>query len=140
VASHIPVSGHAQTGNYYFHNNPQYSTYAGAEQVRAVLRQADTPVVWVAGHVHWNTVTVVDGIPHITLQSLTETFTTHPEPAAAWGLLELGASVAWHAHGRDPVSFSMPAADAARRWLAPLPPFDPGRRREAPTVDPGPAV
>ena len=48
------------------------------------------PVVWLAGHVHWNTVTLVDGIPHVTLQSLTETFTTHPEPAAAWGLLELG--------------------------------------------------
>jgi hypothetical protein len=131
VASHIPVSGHAQTGNHYFHNNPEYSTYAGAERVRAVLRQARVPVVWVAGHVHWNTVTLVDGMPHVTLQSLTETFTTHPEPAAAWGLLELGTSIAWRAHGRDPVSFSMPAAGAARRWMAPLPPFDPGRLRGA---------
>ena len=123
VTSHIPVSGHAQTGNYYFHNNPAYSTYAGAEHVRTVLRQARVPVVWLAGHVHWNTVTLVDGIPHITLQSLTETFTTYPEPAAAWGLLELGDSIAWRAHGRDPVSFSMPVTGAARRWIAPLPPF-----------------
>lgn len=80
-----------------------------------MLRQARVPVVWLAGHVPWNTVTLVDGVPHVTLQSLTETFKTHPEPAAAWGLLELGTSIAWRVHGRDPLSFSMPAAEAARR-------------------------
>ena len=26
VVSHVPVSGHAQTGNYYFQNNPASST------------------------------------------------------------------------------------------------------------------
>ncbi len=124
IASHVPVSGHSQTGNYYFQNNPQHSPYPGAERLRAVLRQARVPVVWVAGHVHWNTVTLVDGIPHITLQSLTETFTTHPEPAGAWGLLDLGSSLAWQAYGRDSASFAMPTTEAARRWVMPLPPFD----------------
>lgn len=124
IVSHVPVSGHSQIGNYYFQNNSEHSTYAGAERLRAALRQARLPVVWVAGHVHWNTVTLVDGIPHVTLQSLTETFTTHPEPAAAWGLLELGETVSWRAYGRDPASFSMPTAEAARRWVTPLPPFE----------------
>jgi Icc-related predicted phosphoesterase len=124
IVSHVPVSGHSQTGNYYFQNNPEASTYPGAERLRTVLRQARVPVVWVAGHVHWNTVTLVDGIPHLTLQSLTETFTTHPEPAAAWGLLELGEYITWQAYGRDPATFALPTAEAARRWVMPLPPFD----------------
>lgn len=123
IVSHVPISGHAQTGNYYFERNPASATYPGAERAREVLRGARVPVVWVAGHVHWNTTTIVDGIPHHTLQSLTETFTTHPEPAAAFGLLELGDTISWRVEGRDGHAFSMAAADTLRRWVPPLPPF-----------------
>ena len=124
IMSHVPVSGHAQTGNYYFERNPAASTYPGAERVRDVLRAARVPVAWVSGHVHWNTLTIVDGIPHFTLQSLTETFTTHPAPAATWALLELGETIDWRALGGDPFAASLPASVAGRRWITPLQPFD----------------
>jgi len=123
IMSHVPISGHSQVGNYYFERNPASSTYPGAERARTVLREAKVPVVWLSGHVHWNTLTIVDGIPHLTLQSLTETFTTYPEPAAAWGLLELTDAITWRVFGADPFSVILPAALAARRWVAPLPPF-----------------
>ena len=133
IVSHVPVSGHAQTGNYYLDRNPAASTYPGAERARAVLRAATVPVVWVSGHVHWNTLTLVDGIPHLTLQSLTETFTTFPEPAAAWAMLELGEDIRWTVHGRDPFTATLPAAATARRWITLLPPFhqNPETRTEA---------
>lgn len=124
IMSHVPVSGHAQTGNYYFERNPMSSTYPGAERVRDVLRAARVPVTWVSGHVHWNTLTVVDGIPHFTLQSLTETFTTHPAPAATWALLELGEAIEWRVLGGDPFAATLPAAIAGRRWITPLQPFE----------------
>lgn len=123
VMSHVPVSGHAQTGNYYFERNPEFSTYPGAERVRAVLREARVPVVCLSGHVHWNTLTTVDGIPHLTLQSLTESFTTMPEPAAAWGLLELDDMISWRVFGKDPFSARIEAAQTMRRWMTPLQPF-----------------
>lgn len=124
VVSHVPVSGHDQTGNYYFERNPEASTYPGAwPRALAVLQRARVPVICVAGHVHWNTVTFRSGQPHLTLQSLTETFTTHPEPAGAFALLELGEQIAWTVHGADPFALRMPAAAAARRWVEPLPPF-----------------
>ncbi|MGO4668184.1 metallophosphoesterase family protein [Bosea sp. 2RAB26] len=123
IMSHVPLSGHAQTGNYYFERNPEFSTYPGAERARAVLRQARAPVVCLAGHVHWNTLTIVDGIPHLTLQSLTESFTTMPQPAGAWGLLELSATIAWTVHGNDPFVAKLDAADTLRRWMTPLQPF-----------------
>lgn len=123
IFSHVPVSGHAQTGNYYFERNPDASTYPGAERVRAVLRAATVPAAWISGHVHWNTLTHVDGIPHFTLQSLTESFTTLPEPAAAWGLLELDDSIAWRVFGRDPFEARLDTAATARRWMTPLPVF-----------------
>ena len=121
IFSHVPVSGHAQTGNYYFENNPSSSTYPLGERIRATLRAATVPVVCVAGHVHWNTLTTIDGIPHFTVQSLTETFTTHPEPAAAWAMLELDDQIALEVFGRDPFTARLPAS--ARPWVIPLPRF-----------------
>ncbi|ALG89032.1 MULTISPECIES: metallophosphoesterase family protein [Actibacterium] len=121
VVSHVPVSGHAQTGNYYFERNPAASTYPMADRARAAIAQARQPVACLSGHVHWNTVTQVDGIPHLTQQSLTESFTTQGEPAAAWGLMELGETLRWQVFGRDP--FQAVLTPAARRWTPPLPPF-----------------
>ncbi|WP_187968502.1 metallophosphoesterase family protein [Aquibium microcysteis] len=121
VVSHVPISGHAQTGNYYFERNPSVATYPMAERARAALAQARVPVVCLAGHVHWNTITTVDGITHLTQQSLTESFTTQGEPAGAMGLLELGETVNWQVTGRDPIAFGF--APSATRWTPPLPVF-----------------
>lgn len=122
IVSHVPVSGHSQVGNYYFEENAQNATYPDAARLRAILREAKVPVAWIAGHVHWNTVTKVDGIPHLTLQSLTETYTTGGEAAGSFGLLELSDRIDWQVVGRDPFAFGMEAAASLRRWHPPMPP------------------
>ncbi|MBS7697009.1 MULTISPECIES: metallophosphoesterase [unclassified Chelatococcus] len=124
IMSHVPVSGHSQIGNYYFERNPASSTYPGAERARAVLSRARVPVVCLSGHVHWNTLTTVDGIPHLTLQSLTESFTTGPEPAGAFALLELGETISWVVYGKDPFTARFTAAQTLRRWMTPLQRFE----------------
>jgi len=121
VVSHVPVSGHSQIGNYYFQNNPASSTYPMAERARAALSQAKVPVVCLSGHVHWNTVTTVDGITHLTQQSLTESFTTEGAPAGAMGVLELGDTVRWEVAGDDP--FRTEFTPNARRWTPVMPDF-----------------
>ncbi|MGM0583805.1 MAG: metallophosphoesterase family protein [Pseudomonadota bacterium] len=121
VASHVPLSGHSQIGNYYFQRNPQLSTYPQHERALAVLSQAHVPVACVAGHVHWNTVTTVDGIPHLTQQSLTESFTTAGEPAGAWGMIELGEQLHWKVRGDDP--FEARLTPTVQRWSPPLAPL-----------------
>ena len=121
--SHVPVSGHSQVGNYYFEENPQSATYPEAARLRAILRSAKTPLAWISGHVHWNTVTKVDGMPHLTLQSLTETFTTGGEAAGTFGLLELSDRIDWRVVGKDPFAFAMDTAETLRRWRPPMAPF-----------------
>ena len=121
IASHVPCSGHSQIGNYYFQRNESLSTYPQADRVREVLAQARVPLVCIAVHVHWSTVTTVDGTPHITQQSLTESFTTAGEPARAWGMLELGETVHWQVFGDDP--FEARLTPSNQRWTAPLQPF-----------------
>lgn len=114
IVSHVPLSGHAQTGNYYFEENPEVSAYPETPRIRAALAQARVPVVCLAGHVHWNTVTTVDGVTHLTQQSLTESFTTEGEPAAAMGLIELGETLRWRVEGRDPIAVEI--TPRAARW------------------------
>lgn len=124
IASHVPVSGTRYSGHYYFEKNPQAATFDGADRVRAELHGCQHPIVWVSGHVHCNTVSVVDGIAHITQQSLTETCTTYPEPAGTVGLIELADTVHWQAIGRDSMEVRLKTPDLARRWVTPLPAFD----------------
>lgn len=129
VASHVPLSGHSQIGNYYFEANPGHSTYPQAAALRDALRGATVPVACIAGHVHWNTVTTIDGVPHMTQQSLTESFVMSPETGAglacgAHGLLTLSAeTLDWQVFGADAFRFSAPVAQMARRWYRPLPEF-----------------
>jgi predicted phosphodiesterase len=111
VVSHVPISGHAQTGNYYFERNPEVSTYPMADRARAALAQARVPVVCLAGHVHWNTVTTVGGITHLTQQSLTESFTTQGEPAGAMG----SSNSAPESNGGSSVAIRSPSASRLRR-------------------------
>ncbi|MEL6919741.1 MAG: metallophosphoesterase [Pseudomonadota bacterium] len=121
VASHVPVSGHGQTGNYYFERNAQFSRYPESDRARQALAQAHVPVICLAGHVHWNTVTTVDGIPHLTQQSLTESFTTQGAPAEAWGMLTLAETAHWQVFGKDP--FEARVTPQTARWTPPLMPF-----------------
>ncbi|MGC2780352.1 MAG: metallophosphoesterase [Bradyrhizobium sp.] len=123
LISHVPLSGHAQTGNYYFERNPGHATYAEIDLIRAAIADAPCPVVALAGHVHWNTLTIVDGTPHLTLQSLTETFISGA-PAEAAGMLEIGdGALRWTVTGREPVAVTLPWPRARSRWRAPLPAF-----------------
>ncbi|MBY6160330.1 metallophosphoesterase [Mameliella alba] len=118
VASHVPVSGHGQVGNYWFERNEEVSRYPESPRVRQALAQAGVPVVCIAGHVHWNTVTTVNGISHLTQQSLTESFTTQGEPAAAWGMLDLSDTVHWQVFGKDP--FEARITPKPGRWTPPM--------------------
>jgi 3',5'-cyclic-AMP phosphodiesterase len=123
LVSHVPLSGHAQTGNYYFERNPGHATYAEIANIRGVIAAAPCPLIALAGHVHWNTLTMVDGTAHLTLQSLTETFTT-VEPAASTAVIEIdGDEFRWTVSGLDRVAVTLPWPKARPQWRAPLPAF-----------------
>jgi hypothetical protein len=127
IASHVPVSGHSQIGNHYFENDADSATSPReAARIRAVLRKSRVPTAWIAGHVHWNTLSTIDGIPHLTQQSLTESFVMSPETGAgeacgAYGLLKLSRhELAWRVYGADALRVRIPLDQMARRWYPAL--------------------
>ena len=125
IATHVPLSGHSQVGNYYFEANPQYSTYPDHTAVRAAVEATGKVALWLSGHVHWNTVTNVRGIQHITVQSVSERFTTFPMGAAAFAMLEIAdGSFTLDVHGNDPFHARLPFRKSGDRpWMQALGPF-----------------
>lgn len=119
VFSHIPFSDASMQGNYYFERYPAGAGgYRNARQARELLAECPAAVLAVAGHVHWNSWHCIDGIHHLTAQSLTETFTTYPEPAGAWALLTLSEeAIKFEAFGREPTTLILPLRPRGQRWL-----------------------
>ncbi len=124
IFSHVPFSGASMTGNYWFQNNPEHAIYPNAAEIRTIVEASGVVILCVAGHVHWNTLHTVGGIPHITIQSLTESFTTGGEAAEAWATLEFGeGEIHWQTLGRDPIKLTLQQRSLEAHWEAPLPPF-----------------
>jgi predicted phosphodiesterase len=123
--SHVPLSGQSNLGNAWFENNADHATYrADLSAIRAAIAAAPCRVAAFAGHVHWNSVTLVDGTPHLTLQSLTETFTTAGQPSGCSAVLTIESErLLWSVAGLDPLSAGLPWAHAKPVWYPPLPPF-----------------
>jgi len=122
IATHVPLSGHSQIGNYYFENNAQYSTYPDHAAVRRAVEATGNAAMWLSGHVHWNTVTPVAGIQHITVQSMSERFTTTPAAANAFAVLEIAdGSADLTVHGNDPFQARVAFRRSGDRpWLKPM--------------------
>jgi predicted phosphodiesterase len=123
IVSHIPVSGAAMTGNYYFENNPDLATYPDHVEIRHAVEQTGRAALWLSGHVHWNSSSNVAGIRHLTVQSASETYTTMPDPACTYALLEIQQSTArLEVFGRDTMLLEMPfRPSGSNPWPQPRP-------------------
>ena len=124
IFTHVPMHSGAMTGNFYFHNNGSSSTLSHTAEARQIIEAAGNVVLCLAGHVHWNDSATIDGIRYLTLQSLTESYTTQGEVSGAWAEIEIDDSeVRWRAHGGDPLRYEAPLRGRNMRWVPPLPPF-----------------
>lgn len=125
IASHVPLSGHSQIGNYYFERNAHYATYPDHRAVRRAVEATGKAALWLSGHVHWNTVTNVGNVQHVTIQSLSERFTTMPATAAAYADIEIrDGEFTVDVFGADPFHVRLPFRKSGDRpWMTPGEPF-----------------
>lgn len=123
VFTHVPLNGSTMSGNFYFQNNAPSATLQHAAEARQIIEAAGNVVLCIAGHVHWNDNSTIDGIRYLTLQSLTESYTTQGEASGAWAEIEIAdQGVNWRAHGNDPMTYEAPLRGRNMHWVPPLPP------------------
>ncbi len=72
VLVHHPLSDMRLEGNRWFEKDPHLARVAERKRVREVLEQSGRVVAVFNGHVHWNHLDVIRGIPYVTIQSMTE--------------------------------------------------------------------
>jgi len=121
--THAPLDSASLAGNYWFENNPRFAGLPYAAEARQIMQDAGNVVLCVAGHVHRNHVSVIDGIRYITVQSLTESYATQDQAAGAWAMIELDREVRWRTYGEDYVEMRQPLRSHNQHWPAPLPEF-----------------
>lgn len=121
VFSHLPFSSSSMVGNYYFEEKFSFAyEYKNANEMRAIIRQYGNVVAVVTAHVHWNSIVTIDGIHYLTVQSLTESFTTHPLPANSWAVLKLSKDILdFNVEGNDPFSVKVKLKKYRHHWSTP---------------------
>jgi len=116
IFSHVPLMTGPLFANFYFHRREGRAAFTNGAEARALISQSNA-ILSVSGHVHWNTWNNIDGVHYVTLQSLTESFTTYPSPAAAYTVMELGDDISIDVKGLDPMQLRLPKRVGQRRWL-----------------------
>ena len=120
ICTHVPLDGGSLRGNFWFQNNAMYGGMPNVDAIQAVIQGSGKVVACLAGHVHRNEVNVIDGVPHITVQSLTESATTDGEACGAWATIEIGDHVHWRTHGLDSFEVRVPTRRIGQHWKRPL--------------------
>ena len=96
-------------GNFYFEKAvPRGAHYVEGAAARDVIERSGNVIACLAGHTHWNARNTIDGVHYITIHSLTESFTTHPYPTGAFGILSIDESLTVEVFGRDPALHRLP--------------------------------
>ncbi len=72
VFLHHPLGEMNLRQNRWFERDPHLCLVSGRERVREVLEASGRVVAVFCGHAHWNHLSVIRGIPYVTLQSLIE--------------------------------------------------------------------
>ena len=89
---HHPASEMVLEGNRWFEHAPHICRVAERRKLRELLEASGKVVAVFNGHVHWNHLDLIAGIPYVTVQSLTENLDEDApgRPARAWAVCDLG--------------------------------------------------
>jgi len=72
VLMHHPASDQHLAGNRWFSRAPHLALVKQRRRLRAVLEASGKVLLVINGHLHWNHLDVIHGVPYVTVQSLVE--------------------------------------------------------------------
>lgn len=106
VFTHYSLADQSLAGNYWFAAHPDSCLLQNRHIVRQVLADSGKVKLVLNGHLHWNQLTMHDGIPYITIQSLTENAHADGIPTGAYAVVTMAPDeLAVDVHGTDPATY-----------------------------------
>jgi Icc protein len=116
VLMHHPASDQELTGNRWFERAPHVCRVAERKALRRVFEDSGKVRAVFNGHVHWNHLDVIRGIPYVTLQSLIENLDDDApgRAAGAFAVCELEPRrLVVSVHGEETSRYQFDWADSA---------------------------
>lgn len=108
VLVHHPASELRLDGNRWFEHAPHICRIAERRQLRRVISDSGKVLAVFNGHAHWNHLDLCDGVPYVTLQSLTENLDDDApgRAARAFALCDLDdRRLLVHVHGEETLRY-----------------------------------
>jgi 3',5'-cyclic AMP phosphodiesterase CpdA len=103
---HHSLADQELDGNPWFEGRPKRCLIDNRKEIRQLICKSGKVVAVINGHLHWNQVSIHDGIPYITLQSAIENFADDGTPANTWAEIELTESTfSIRVFGNDPAEY-----------------------------------
>ncbi len=108
VFSHHPLDEQDASTHWYFPTHPDCALATNREQARAIQARSGKVRVVFSGHMHWNHVEGIDGIPYVTIGSLVEVRLSGGRPAGGFAevTLEDGGHLRVEVRGALPLSYA----------------------------------
>ena len=120
IFSHVPLDNGSMKGNYYFETlDPHFAAYPEVQgaAIRSVIEASGKVILCLNGHTHWNAYHCIDGVHYVTIPSLTERFTSWPEPDGAYAKVEIGEHIGIEIHGHSAMAYRLPIRQRSRHWV-----------------------
>jgi 3',5'-cyclic AMP phosphodiesterase CpdA len=116
VFLHHPLDDQELAGNIWFEKYPDYCFVEERADVRKIMESSGKVCAVFNGHVHRNNMSVIEGIPYITIQSLVEKVGEPDVCSRAYALAAITSNqLTVQVKGKDPALFKV---DLSRRVFA----------------------
>ena len=107
VFSHHALADQELTGSFWFEGSPDRALVMNRKEVRSIFEKSGKVIGVFNGHVHWNNMTVHNGIPYFTIQSCVEDVHGDGQPSKSFAVVTVtGSSLAVEVRGSDPASLT----------------------------------
>ena len=121
IFTHIPLDNASMVGNFWFQNNVDAASLKNTGRARKIIEASGKVILCIAGHTHWNKLSNIDGIHYLTIQSLSESFTTAGMASEAWAELTIDEVLHCVVHGNDRMLSEVASKKLHSHWISPRP-------------------
>ena len=116
---HVPQVPGNLDGNYWFEQNPWAAALPYKDRVLDILANHPGIQITFGGHLHWPRLNTLNGIHHITLPSIIESFFSGGAACGSWAEICISDDLAIKIYGHQNLEWKLPLRKYGDKWPTP---------------------